>query len=130
MSSLLDEALKEKYRMNAINDPLAFMKDAIDLSAFPPLLKDLYHNDTDRGGRPNIPIITMVKVLFLQSVFNMVDEQAEKEIHDRISFMNFLDYPQSWGMQRPYGTSGKGYRKQEETGSYGTNCRDSLNSRA
>jgi IS5 family transposase len=95
MSSLLDHALKEKYRMNAINDPLAFMKDAIDLSAFPPLLKDLYHNDTDRGGRPNIPIITMVKVLFLQSVFNMVDEQAEKEIHDRISFMNFLDYPQS-----------------------------------
>jgi IS5 family transposase len=95
MSSLLDHALKEKYRMNAINDPLAFMKDAIDWSAFPPLLKDLYHNDTDRGGRPNIPIITMVKVLFLQSVFNMVDEQAEKEIHDRISFMNFLDYPQS-----------------------------------
>ena len=95
MSSLLDHALKEKYRTNAINDPLAFMKDAIDWTAFPPLLKDLYHNDTDRGGRPNIPIITMMRVLFLQSVFNMVDEQAETLIRDRISFMNFLDYPQS-----------------------------------
>ncbi len=93
MSGLLDEALKEKYRMNAINDPLAFAKDAIDWSAFPPLLKDLYHNDTDRGGRPNIPIITMVKVLFRQSVFNIVDEQGETLIRDRISFMNFLDYP-------------------------------------
>ena len=71
MSSLLDHALKEKYRMNAINDPLAFMKDAINWTAFPPLLKDLYHNDTDRGGRPNIPIITMMRVLFLQSVFNI-----------------------------------------------------------
>ena len=30
MSSLFDQALKEKYRMNAISDPLAFMKDAID----------------------------------------------------------------------------------------------------
>ncbi len=93
MSDLFDTALKEKYRQYFVNDPLAFAKDAIDWAAFPPLLKDLYHNDTDKGGRPNIPIITMVKVLYLQSLYNLVDEQAEKEIHDRISFMNFLDYP-------------------------------------
>jgi IS5 family transposase len=35
----------------------------------------------------------MVKVLYLQSMYNLVDDQAEKEIHDKISFMNFLDYP-------------------------------------
>ena len=93
MSSLLDEALKEKYRISGIHDPLAYVKDAIDWTVFPDLLKDLYRNDTDQGGRPNIPVTTMVKVLFLQSMFNMVDEQAEKEIRDRISFMNFLDYP-------------------------------------
>ena len=51
MSSLTDHALKEKYRMNAINDPLAFMKDAIDWGTLPPLLKDLYRNDTDRGDQ-------------------------------------------------------------------------------
>ncbi|MHB1507124.1 MAG: transposase [Cuniculiplasma sp.] len=56
-------------------------------------MKDLYHNDPDKGGRPNVQIITMVKVLFLQSMFNMVDEQVETMIRDRISFMNFLDYP-------------------------------------
>ena len=93
MSDLFDAALKEKYKQYFVNDPLAFAKEAIDWSAFPPLLKDLYHNDTDRGGRPNIPVVTMVKVLYLQSLYNLVDEQAEKEIHDRISFMNFLDYP-------------------------------------
>lgn len=69
------------------------MKDAIDWSVFPNLLEDLYHNQTDQGGRPNIPVTTMVKVLFLQSMYNMVDEQAETLIRDRISFMNFLDYP-------------------------------------
>jgi hypothetical protein len=53
----------------------------------------MYHNYTKRGGRPNIPIITMVKVLYLQSIYNLKDEQAEKEIHDCISFMNFLVYP-------------------------------------
>ena len=93
MSDLYDTALKEKYRQYFVNDPLAFAKDAIDWTAFPPLLNDLYDNDTDRGGRPNIPIITMVKVLYLQSLYNLVDEQTEKEIHDRISFMNFLEYP-------------------------------------
>ncbi|MCL4330412.1 MAG: IS5 family transposase [Candidatus Thermoplasmatota archaeon] len=93
MSDLFDTALKEKYRQYFVNDPLAFARDAIDWSAFPPLLKDLYHNDTDKGGRSNIPVITMVKVLYLQSLYNLADEQAEKEIHDRTSFMNFLDYP-------------------------------------
>ena len=37
MSSLLGEALKGKYMTNAINDPLAFAKDAVDWSVFPPL---------------------------------------------------------------------------------------------
>jgi hypothetical protein len=77
MSSHLDEALKEKYRLSGIHDPLTYMKNAIDLSVFPNLLKDLYHNQNDQGGRPNIPIITMVKVLFLQSMYNMVDEQVK-----------------------------------------------------
>ena len=75
-----------------MHDPLSYMKNAIDCYLFPELLKDLYGNDTDQGGRPNIPVTTMVKVLFLQGMYNMVDEQAEKEIRDRISFMNFLDY--------------------------------------
>ena len=56
-------------------------------------MKDLYHNYTYQGGGPNIPLTTILKVLFLQSMFNMVDEQAGKEIRDHISFMNFLDYP-------------------------------------
>ncbi|MEM3191446.1 MAG: hypothetical protein QXV17_03410 [Candidatus Micrarchaeaceae archaeon] len=62
-------SLLNKNRQYFINDPLKFMKDAIEWSAFPPLLKDLYHNDTEDGGRPNIPIITMVKILFLQSLY-------------------------------------------------------------
>jgi IS5 family transposase len=93
MANLLDESIKEKYRQYFINDPLKFMKETIDWNAFPPLLRELYHNNTEEGGRPNIPIITMVKILFLQSLYNLSDQQAEKEIHDRISFMNFLDYP-------------------------------------
>ena len=47
MSDLLDHAVKEKYNSMKINDPLIFVKNAIDWDAFTPLLNDLYHNDID-----------------------------------------------------------------------------------
>ncbi|MEM4066615.1 MAG: hypothetical protein QXV17_07130 [Candidatus Micrarchaeaceae archaeon] len=41
-------SLLSKNRQYFIKDPLKFMKDAIEWSAFPPLLKDLYHNYTKK----------------------------------------------------------------------------------
>ncbi|MEM3191177.1 MAG: hypothetical protein QW292_03625 [Candidatus Parvarchaeota archaeon] len=58
-------SLLGKNRQYFIKDPLKFMMDAIEWIAFPSLLKDLYHNYTEDGGGPNIPVITMVKILFL-----------------------------------------------------------------
>ncbi|MEM3334200.1 MAG: transposase [Thermoplasmata archaeon] len=55
---------------------------------------DVYHNDTEKGGRPNIDEIVMVKVLFLHAVYgNLSDEKLEKELIDRLTFKNFLNYP-------------------------------------
>ena len=93
MADFLDESIREKYRQYFINYLVEFMRKAVDWSAFPPLLKELYNNETHKGGAPNIPVTTMVKVHFLQSIYSISVEQTEKEIHDRISFMNFLDYP-------------------------------------
>ena len=36
----------------------------------------------------------MVKILLLQQWYNLSDPQIEREIRDRISFMNFLGYPE------------------------------------
>ena len=38
--------------------------------------------------------IIVIKALFLQGLYNMVDEKLEKELYDRISFYNFLHYPE------------------------------------
>ena len=38
MSDLFDTALKEKYKQYFVNDPLAFAKDGLDWTVFPPLL--------------------------------------------------------------------------------------------
>ena len=45
MGYLPDHAIKEKYNSMKINDPLIFVKNAIDWDAFTTLLNDLYHND-------------------------------------------------------------------------------------
>lgn len=36
----------------------------------------------------------MVRTLFLQSIYNIVDESMEKEMYDSVRFINFLDYPE------------------------------------
>ena len=51
MADLLDESIKEKYRQYFVNDPLKFMKDAIDWNAFPPLLKDMHWGSTKTEGK-------------------------------------------------------------------------------
>ncbi len=54
------------------------MKGAIDWPVFPELLKELFRDQTDQGGGQNIPVTTMVKILFQQKMYNLANEQAEK----------------------------------------------------
>jgi IS5 family transposase len=94
--SIVDYGLREKYeQLKMFGDKLADMKNIVDWESLRPLLNDLFTNDTDRGGRPNCDEILMVKILFLQSLYGLVDEAVERELHDRISFINFLDYPET-----------------------------------
>ena len=55
------------------------MGKQVDWESLRPIFLDLYTNDTDKGGRPNFDPIIIVKLLFVQIVYNLVDEQVEKE---------------------------------------------------
>jgi len=43
-----------------------------------------------RGGRPPFPIELMVRVLLIQQLFNLSDEQMEFQLLDRLSFHRFV----------------------------------------
>jgi hypothetical protein len=59
--------------------------------SFRPLLeKSLERKERDKGGRPPFDCVLMFKVLVLQALHNMSDEQTEYQILDRSSFMRFL----------------------------------------
>jgi IS5 family transposase len=93
---IMNYSLCEKYEhLKKFGDRLSDMEDLIDRNVVNPLLSDLYKNDTEKGGRPNFDPVFMVKVMFLQSLYGLVDEAKEIELYANIRFMNFLDYPES-----------------------------------
>jgi IS5 family transposase len=94
MSNIIEYGLREAYNSMKSMDRLAQIEPMIDWESLRPIVKDLYRNDTQKGGRPNIDEIIMIKTLFLQSMYNCSDEVMERELHDRISFRNFLHYPE------------------------------------
>ena len=51
----------------------------------------LYRNDDGRGGRPNVPVVMMLKCILLQKWFNLSDSGLEEAVADRISFRKFLN---------------------------------------
>ena len=54
------------------------------------VVKPLYRNDTKLGGRPNVPIVVMLKVTLMQRWFGLSDPAMEEAIADRLSFRRFL----------------------------------------
>ena len=53
-------------------------------------LKDMYRNNTNKGGASNYPVVMMVKCMMLQKWFNLSDPMLEEMLDDRISFRKFI----------------------------------------
>jgi transposase, IS5 family len=47
-------------------------------------------NGKSNAGREPIDVIVMFRMLVLQSLYNLSDEQVEYKVHDRLSFTRFL----------------------------------------
>lgn len=78
-------------RLSAAGDPLEKLNSIIPWPVFEkPLAKALKRSDGSKGGRPPFPSVLMFKILVLQALYNLSDDQAEFVIQDRLSFMRFL----------------------------------------
>jgi IS5 family transposase len=53
----------------------------------------MYDNKSEKGGRPNCDVILMFKILILQHWYGLSDLEVERQMADRISFMEFLGFP-------------------------------------
>jgi IS5 family transposase len=91
MRNLTDFAIHQEYeRVKELGDKLVETGNRMNWESFRPKLEVMFKNNTERGGRPNIDVIVMLKSLFIQQLYSLSDEQLERELADRISFRVFL----------------------------------------
>lgn len=105
MRTLIDFSILQEYneKVQPRGDKLKSLAKLVNWDAFLRFEDDLYKNRTERGGRPNISIIIMIKLLILQQLYGLSDPQLELQVADRISFRVFLgttevipDYTTVW----------------------------------
>ena len=82
----------ERYRaLSAVGDPLERLAAVVDFEVFrADLDAALTRSDRAKGGRPPYDAVLMFKVLVLQVLYGLSDDQAEFQVLDRRSFGRFL----------------------------------------
>lgn len=85
---------REMYqKVEGLGDKLAVMKQLIDWEPFRPLVASVYNDNTSVGGRPHTDEVLIVRTLLLQAWYGLSDEELEYQCNDRLSFRNFLSFP-------------------------------------
>ena len=84
--------VEERYALlSESGDPLEKLDVVIPWEVFrKPLAKALKRSDGAKGGRPPLDPLIMFKILVLQALYDLSDDQAEFVINDRLSFMRFI----------------------------------------
>lgn len=84
-------------KLTKLGDPLVLVAKFIDFSLFKDTVLKFTGRfaDTEKPskGRPSYDVVTMMKILFLQRLYNLSDDQVEFQIIDRLSFRRFLEIP-------------------------------------
>jgi transposase, IS5 family len=76
--------------LSAAGDPLERLRAVIDFELFRPELEAaLARADRSRGGRPPYDAVLMFRILVLQTLYTLSDDQTEYQLRDRLSFMRF-----------------------------------------
>jgi IS5 family transposase len=77
--------------LSAAGDPLERLAAVVDFELFRgELERALQRSDRSKGGRPPYDAVLMFKVLVLQTLYTLSDEQTEYQLRDRLSFMRFI----------------------------------------
>ena len=87
--------LKKQYeKVRGLGDRLKIMKEQFNWKPFIPIVRSVFHDNQVTGGRPHTNEIIVVRAMLLQAWYNLSDEDLEFQCHDRLSFRNFLDFPE------------------------------------
>ena len=95
MDDFGDYFLKEEYsKIAVLGNKLGEIRDIIDWKQFRPIIRDMYHDNKESGGRPHTDEILMIKMHILAGWHGLSDYELELLATDRVSFRHFLGYPE------------------------------------
>ena len=83
-------------KLTLLGDPLVILDKYVDFEVFRSELNAIFKRTDDvkpKPGRPSYDVVHMMKILFVQRLYNLSDEQIEFQINDRLSFRRFLHIP-------------------------------------
>jgi transposase len=100
-------------------DKLSAISKLVNWNGFLSIADGLYKNNTERGGRPNIDVIIMIKLLILQQMYGLSDPQLELQVADRISFRVFLGTTETIPITLQSGSFARDSKNQVNTKLYG-----------
>jgi IS5 family transposase len=79
-------------KLTKLKDPLVKLEAHIDWAIFQRILDVVFSQpqNSSHAGRPPFDRILMFKILIVQSLYNLSDDQREYQITDRLTFKRFL----------------------------------------
>jgi len=78
-------------QLDNCGDPLVKLNEIVNWEQFRCTIEKIRDKERkSNAGRKPFDVIFMFKILILQSLYNLSDDQTEFQIRDRISFMRFL----------------------------------------
>lgn len=88
--------MKEQYtKVKGLGDRLELMKHQINWEKFRHIVASVFHDNEKTGGRPHTDEVLVVRTMVLQACYGLSDPELEFQINDRLSFRNFLDFPEN-----------------------------------
>ncbi|HLF62301.1 MAG TPA: transposase, partial [Saprospiraceae bacterium] len=85
--------------LDSLGDPLKEIERNINWEEFRPKLEEYFPVTIGKkGGRPRMDPVMMLKVLFLQKLYDLSDQGMEYQIADRMSFQRFLKIQSTKGI--------------------------------
>lgn len=84
--------LEERYaKLAAKKDLLIHLNQIVPWQEFRPILQRVHEKPRkSEAGRKPHDVMVMFKLLILQKLYNLSDEELEYQVNDRLSFMRFL----------------------------------------
>ena len=80
---------KNYARVEELGDKLVDIDSLIDWEVFRTMIREMYDNHTERGGRPNNDEIVMMKMLVLQSWYGLSDLSLKDKLMIVFRFTSF-----------------------------------------